>query len=149
MAPCALSYASDGGTARICQRGAKARERSDRAGGGCGRGFPPPTVGRFFKNLCLKTAFSCTLDTFIRGSLCSGIDQFPTLVLFLMIFFQGNFFLFPFFLLLFYSPINGGGGVMAPLCILAIPVTVVQPRFVNGGKARARVWEGGTPYLPR
>ena len=25
MAPCALSYASDGGTARICQRGAKAR----------------------------------------------------------------------------------------------------------------------------
>ena len=29
-----------------------------------------------------------------------------------------------------------GGGGMAPLCILAIPVTVVQPRFVNGGKAR-------------
>ena len=27
---------------------------------------------------------------------------------------------------------------MAPLCILAIPVTVVQPRFVNGGKARER-----------
>ena len=27
-------------------------------------------------------AFSCTLDTIIRGSLCSGIDQFPTLVLF-------------------------------------------------------------------
>ena len=26
MAPCALSYASDGGAARICQRGAKARE---------------------------------------------------------------------------------------------------------------------------
>ena len=50
--------------------------------------------------------------------------------------FQGNIFLFPFFLLLFYSPINWGGGGMAPLCILAIPVTVVQPRFVNGGKAR-------------
>ena len=49
MAPCALSYASDGGAARICQRGAKARERSDQAGGGCGRGFSPPTVGRFFK----------------------------------------------------------------------------------------------------
>ena len=32
----------------------------------------------------------------------------------------------------------GGGGGMAPLCILAIPVTVVQPRFVNGGKARER-----------
>ena len=74
MAPCALSYASDGGTARICQRGAKARERSDRAGGGCGS----PSHGReIFQNLCLKTAFSCTLDTIIRGSLCSGIDQFP------------------------------------------------------------------------
>ena len=29
-----------------------------------------------------------------------------------------------------------GGGGMPPLCILAIPVTVVQPRFVNGDKAR-------------
>ena len=74
MAPCALSYASDGGAARICQRGVKARERSDRAGGGChGR--------EIFQNLCLKTAFSCTLDTIIRGSLCTGIDQFPTLFL--------------------------------------------------------------------
>ena len=42
MAPCALSYASDGGAARICQRGAKARERSDRAGEGVGGGFPLP-----------------------------------------------------------------------------------------------------------
>ena len=83
MAPCALSYASDGGAARICQRGAKARERSDRAGGGCGTVGDFPSHGReIFQNLCLKTAFSCTLDTFIRGSLCSGIDQFFTLVLF-------------------------------------------------------------------
>ena len=66
--------------------------------------------------------------------------------------FQGNIFLLPFFLILFYSPINGGGGGMAPLCILAIPVTVVQPRFVNGGKARersdrarGRVWEQAFP----
>ena len=43
-------------------RGAKAREQSDRAGGGCGRGFPLPTGKEIFKNLCLKTAFSCTLD---------------------------------------------------------------------------------------
>ena len=40
MAPCALSYASEGGAARTCQRGAKARERSDRAGEGVG--FPLP-----------------------------------------------------------------------------------------------------------
>ena len=69
MAPCALSYSRDGGAARICQRGAKARV----------------SHGReifFSQNLCLKTTYSCTLDTFIRGSLCSGIDQFPTLVLF-------------------------------------------------------------------
>ena len=38
MGPSALSYASDSGAAKICQQGAKARERSDRAGGGCGRG---------------------------------------------------------------------------------------------------------------
>ena len=65
MALCALSYASDGGAARICQRGAKAREQSDRAGGGCGRpweGVPPSHGREIFQNLCLKTAFSCTLD---------------------------------------------------------------------------------------
>ena len=45
MGPSALSYASDSGAAKICQQGVKARERSDRAGGGC---VPPPTVGRFF-----------------------------------------------------------------------------------------------------
>ena len=38
MGDCALSYASDSGVARICQQGAKARERSDRAGGGCVEG---------------------------------------------------------------------------------------------------------------
>ena len=65
MALCALSYASDGGAARICQRGGggKAREQSDRAGEGVS-----PSHGReIFQNLSLKTAFSCTLDTFIRG----------------------------------------------------------------------------------
>ena len=41
-AACALSYASDGGAARICQRGAKARERNDRAGEGVEGGFPLP-----------------------------------------------------------------------------------------------------------
>ena len=43
-----LSYASDSGAARICQRGAKARdEATERGVDGVG-GFPPPTVGRFF-----------------------------------------------------------------------------------------------------
>ena len=73
MAPCALSYAIDGSAARICQRRAKARERSDRAGEG----------REIFQNFVSENSiFLHTLDTFIRGSLCSGIDQFPTLVLF-------------------------------------------------------------------
>ena len=62
--------------------GAKARERSDRAGGGCGRGVSPSNCREIFENSCMKTAFSCTLDTIMRGSLCTGIDQFPTLFLF-------------------------------------------------------------------
>ena len=43
-----LSYVSDSGAAKICKRGGggKARERSDQAGGGCGRGV---SVGRFLK----------------------------------------------------------------------------------------------------
>ena len=63
-----LDMPVDGGAARICQRGAIWSEGAKRpSGGGCGRGFPPPTVGRFFKICVLKTAFSCTLDTFSRG----------------------------------------------------------------------------------
>ena len=53
-----LSYASDSGAARICQRGGggvKARE-----GGGGYREI-------FFENLCMKMAFSCTLNAIIRG----------------------------------------------------------------------------------
>ena len=58
--------------------GGKARERSDRARGG----FPPSHGREIFQNLCMKLAFSYTLDTIIRGSLCTGMDQFPTLFLF-------------------------------------------------------------------
>ena len=52
------------GAARICQRGVKARERSDQAGGACGA---PPTVGNVFKISCMKTKFPCTLIAIIRG----------------------------------------------------------------------------------
>ena len=69
-----LSYSSNSGAAKICQRG-----QSEGARGGCGRGV---SHGRaIFQNLCMKLAFSCTLETIIRGSLCTGIDQFPTLFL--------------------------------------------------------------------
>ena len=88
--------------------GGKARERSDRARGGCGRFFPNlGDCGRFFPNLCMKLAFFfCTLDTINRGSLCTGIDQFPTLFSFFSYneSFRETFsffsFLFPFFRLL-------------------------------------------------
>ena len=49
---CPLIYASDSGVARICQRGGGQSDGAKRpsAGGGCGRGCPPPpTVGRFLK----------------------------------------------------------------------------------------------------
>ena len=55
MCPSALSYASDSGAAKICQQGVKARERSDRAGEGCGRGVPLPRyIWRFFYNSGIK-----------------------------------------------------------------------------------------------
>ena len=85
----------------------------------------------------MKMKFSCTLNAIIRGSLCSGIDQFPTL--FLLNLSQGkknlsfsflsvDFFSFPpFFPLppppIFLFPIfflltdqwGGGGGRHGPL----------------------------------
>ena len=64
-----LSYSSNSGAAKICQRGQS-------------EGAKRPSEGRFFPNLCMKLAFSCTLDTIIRGSLCTGIDQFLSLFLF-------------------------------------------------------------------
>ena len=45
MSPCALSYASDGGAARICQRGPKRGSEATERGEGVGGGFP----GRFSK----------------------------------------------------------------------------------------------------
>ena len=137
-----LSYASDNGATRICQREAKARERSSRAGGGCGRGYPSSHGSEIFvvENLCMKTAFSRTLNAIIRGSLCSGTDQFPPVFRFLLnlsrgifppLFFFSFFLLFPFFLfpffpfsllfsflpfLLFWGhwSVRGGGGSLPP-----------------------------------
>ena len=78
------------------------------------------TVREICENSCMKTDFSCTLNTIIIGvvSLCSGIDQF------------------------------GGHG---SLCPLAMPVTVVQPGFVNGGQSEGAGEDvgGGISTLPR
>ena len=63
-----LSYASDSGAARICQQGAKARERNDQAGEGVGGGFTPLPryIWRFFFYSGMKTTFSCTLNAITR-----------------------------------------------------------------------------------
>ena len=46
----------------------------------CGRGVS--RAREIFQHFSMKLAFSCTLDTIIRGSLCIGIDQFLSLFLF-------------------------------------------------------------------
>ena len=109
LALVSLSYASDSGAARIFSTGgANARKRSDLSGeegvGGGGGGVPPPTVGIFVvENSCMKTAFSCTLNAIIRGSLCSGIipSSFYLFFLFLLNLSQGSIFFLLFFLLFF------------------------------------------------
>ena len=124
------------------KRGSEAAERGEGVGG------VSPSHGReICQNLCLKTAFSCTLDTIIRGSLCRGIDQFLLLFFFHSFpneFVPGKHFPFPFLssFVLLADQWGGGGGGIAPLCILAIPVTMVQPRFVNGGRARGGCGRG-------
>ena len=45
----------------------KGAKRPSGGGGGGGKGVPPPTVGRFYENSCMKTAFSCTLNAIVRG----------------------------------------------------------------------------------
>ena len=43
-----------------------------------------PKRGEGVGNLCMKTAFSLTLNVIIRGSKCRGIDQFLTLPFYLL-----------------------------------------------------------------
>ena len=58
-----LSYSSNSGAAKICQWGQCEGAKRPSAGRVWEGGFPPPTVYReIFQNLCLKLAFSCTLD---------------------------------------------------------------------------------------
>ena len=100
-------------------------ERAERARGG-GR-FPLPRYGDiFFENSCIKTVFSSTLNDIIRGQLCK-VAYVPIPCI------------FPLFKI-YFTPIKGEHG---PLCILAIPVTVMQPGFVNGGQNKGAKWPRG------
>ena len=92
--------------------GAKARERSDREGGGCGR--------EIFWKFVYENDISCTLNGIIRGLVMwSDIYQSPTP---------------PFFWKIILLQSRGAGAW--PFVPLAMPVTVVQPGFVNGGPKR-------------
>ena len=83
----------------------------------------------------MKMVFSCTLNAIIRGSLCSGIDQFRTLFLLFISYFTFEFVsgkLFfpsppfpPSFFFTRRSTGGGGGGEHGPLVPrLATPVYV-------------------------
>ena len=64
--------------------------------------------------------------------------------------FQGNIFLFPFFLLLFYSPINGGGGGggHGPLVHLSYSSNSGAAKICQRGQSEGSV-RGGVFPLPR
>ena len=70
-----LSYSSDSGAARICQRGAKRGSKETKRGEGVGGG----------REISWKFVYEngtfLHINSIIRGSLCSGIDQFPTIFL--------------------------------------------------------------------
>ena len=65
------------GVARIFQHGGPKRgsEATEGGGGGVWESGLPPSHGK------LHFHFLAHLDTITRGSLCTGIDQFPTLFL--------------------------------------------------------------------
>ena len=128
---CILATCGNSGAARICQRGPSEGAKRPSGGRVWEGGFPLPcTVGRFFWKFVYQNEISCTLNVIIKGLVMwSDVYQSPTL---------------PFFEKLFYS--NQGD---VPL---AMPVTVVQPGFVNGGESDGakrpsggRVWERGLP----
>ena len=102
MALMPLSYASDSIVQPGFVNGGQSEEAKRPSGGS------PPTIGRVFENLCMKTAFSCTLNAIIRGYRLYNL----------------------------LSSNQGGGGGHGPLCPLAMPMTVVQPGFVNGRPKR-------------
>ena len=98
--------------------GGQSEEAKWPSGGGCGRGCPPLTVGRFFSFSCIKMSFFfCTLNVIIRGGLCE-------------VAYTNHFSppppLFPFL----FTPISGmwGGGI-GPLCSLCSGIGQLPTQF--------------------
>ena len=112
------------GIARICNGGAKTRERSDRVGGGCGGGggCPTPMVRRYFFRVSKLHFFFFLHIKFhhYRGGRLYVKWHIPTPTS-------------PFYF--FHSNQEGGGEAWA-FVPLTMPVPVVQLGFVNLGSKR-------------
>ena len=118
-----LSYCSNSGAARICQRGPKQGSEVSERGEGV---FSPPRVGRFFENLCMKTTFLAHLMALLGGWLCEVTYTNPLFP--------------PSFEKIFYS--NQGGGGMAP-CALSYSRDGGAARICQRGPKR------GSPTVGR
>ena len=114
--------------------GGKARERSDRAGVGVGRGVSPRSHGReiFLFYFVHQNGIFCTLNVIIRGRLCEVAYTNPLLPL----------------LFIFYSNQWGGGGggawALAPVsyaCSNSGAARICQPR-TKARERRDRAWGG-------
>ena len=120
MALCALSYASDGGAARICQRE--------------GQGD--------FSKFVSENGIFLHIRSFIRGSLCSGIDQFlyscSFFILFLLNLFQGNIFIFLSFFFCFTRRSMGGGH--GPLVHLSYSSNSGAAKICQRGQRRGEIF---------
>ena len=127
-----LSYSSNSGAARICQRGPKQGSEVTERGEGVGGGFPLPRGREFFENLCMKTTFLAHLMALLGGWLCEVTYTNPLLP--------------ASFENLFYS--NQGGGGMAP-CALSYASDGGTARICQrGAKARERSDRAGGPPPP-
>ena len=124
-----LSYSRNSGAAKICQRGQR-------------EGAKRPIERRvFFFLLCIfqkksvyeTVIFLHIIYTIIRGSLCTGIDQFPTLFLLFFHYFPNEFVSgkhFPFsfsFSLFFGFKILGGRPPPSPLATPLMKHRVLWP----------------------
>ena len=139
--------------ARICERGHKRGKRSDRAGGGCGS-FPPPTVGRFFENSCMKNGIFLHIKYPLLG-IVYVVAQTDSLSLFLFLLnlSQGNiffflfhpfFFVFLFFFFFFFFLLADQQGGLVPPPPLATPVPRAKARERNDrarGGCRGDFWK--------
>ena len=118
----------------MCQRGPKQGSEVTEMGEGVGGGFPPSHGREIFLKIVYENGIFFHTKWHYKGVVICEVAYVPIPYIFPL-------------LKISFTPIKGDHG---PLCILAIPVTAVQPGFVNkGGQSKGakwprggRVWEG-------